>query len=69
MLTWLLQDLLVTSIAVAAAAVLVRRVTGAIAPSRGEQACSSCPSCPASKSVAPPERLIHITTRDDAGRA
>jgi hypothetical protein len=65
-MNWLLQDLFVTSIAVAAVTVLMRRVTGAIAPRRDHAGCTTCPSCPAPKPAAPQERLIQIATREQA---
>jgi hypothetical protein len=50
----LLQDVLVTSIAIAAAVVLVRRVKVIVAPRRKAAGCDACSTCAASAAPRPP---------------
>jgi hypothetical protein len=41
----LFQDLVVTAVAIGAAAVLIARVRGVIVSSRKAKSCGSCPGC------------------------
>jgi hypothetical protein len=61
-MTWLLQDVFVSALALGAFVVLVRRIVGAVAPARTpEAACSTCPSCPSARPSRRAEPVIQIT--------
>jgi hypothetical protein len=59
----LLQDVVVTGMALGAIVVVVRRVVGAVAPARGKAGCAACPSCPSSRTPVRPEPPIQIVAR------
>ena len=59
----LLQDVVVTGMALGAIVVVVRRVVRAVAPARGKAGCAACPSCPLPRTPVRPEPLIQISTR------
>jgi hypothetical protein len=60
-MNWLLQDALVTALALGAFVVLVRRIVGAVAPARTpETVCSTCPSCPSARPSRRAEPVIQI---------
>jgi hypothetical protein len=44
-MSWILQDAIVTSLALGAAAVLARRIVDVVRPSERQSPCASCGSC------------------------
>ncbi|HXW06018.1 MAG TPA: hypothetical protein VD833_12350 [Vicinamibacterales bacterium] len=60
---WILQDIVVTSVACGALLLLVRRVAGVVRPKTEKEGCPACASCSAPRRQAPPDPLIQIARR------
>ena len=56
----LLQDAIVTAMALGAVGLVFRRVFGVFRPAPAAPACTSCASCPAPKVVADPNRPVPL---------
>jgi hypothetical protein len=65
-----LQDVIVTFMALGAVGLVVRRVVGVFNPSPAAPACTSCSSCPAPRVVTPRDeaKAIPIAVINRAGR-
>ena len=56
----IIQDAIVTALALGALGLVFRRVVGVFSPPPSAPACTSCASCPAPKAVADPNRPVPL---------
>jgi hypothetical protein len=71
----LVQDVVATSLAIGAVALIVRRVLGVLTPSAQTPGCAGCPSCPTAAAATPdrapepdaaPRPIVLIRSRKSA---